>query len=63
MRNIVCCINSDESVAEPPECLHLEGSLDTEHKCILIQLRSWRWGIQLILIKDRNFFALKAVNP
>lgn len=33
----MCRVDSDESVAEAPECLQLERGLDTEHKCTLIQ--------------------------
>jgi hypothetical protein len=63
MRNIVCCVDSDESIAEAPECLQLEGDLDTEHKCTLIQSRSRRWRVQLILVKYRYIFAFKAFYP
>ena len=57
----MCRVDSDESVAEAPECLQLEGGLDTEHKCTLIQSRRRR--TQLILIKYRYIFGFKAVNP
>ena len=63
MRDIMCHVDSDESVAEAPECIQLEGGLDTEHKCILIQSRFRQWGDQFILIKYRYIFRFKAVDP
>ena len=62
MCNIMCCIDSDEPVAEASECLQLEGGLDTEHKCPLLQPRSRRRGAQLILVKYKYIFGFKSVN-
>ncbi len=63
MDNIMCCIDSDESIAEAPECLQLEGGLDTEHKCTLIQSRSRRGRVQFVLIKYKYIFGFEAANP
>jgi hypothetical protein len=63
MRNIMCCVDSEEPVAEALECLQLERGLDTEHKCTLIQSRSRRWRVQLVLVKYRYIFGFKAFNP
>ena len=36
LSNIVRCVDSNESVAEAPECVQLKFSLDAQYKEILI---------------------------
>jgi hypothetical protein len=59
----MCCVDSEEAVAEAPECLQLEGGLDTEHKCTLIQSRSRWWRVQLVLVKYKYIFGFVPFNP
>jgi|SRR6266853_5289558 len=59
----MCCVNSNESVPEALEHVQLKLGLDTQHKGVLLQLRTQRREIKLVLIEYKYTIIFESVNP
>ena len=56
-------VDSDESVPEAPERVQLKPGLDTQHKTVLLQLRSRGRGISFVFVEYQYVIISKSVDP
>jgi hypothetical protein len=56
-------VDPDESVTEALESLQLEGRLDAQHECILIQCQAYGRGIKFVFNQYINIVLLEPISP